>query len=508
MNISTTLSTRQEALLYYENLLELSKKKHCFHSVVAQLGRKDLFFLLSIILGRKDIQKNDWLYLRCKEVEHSPNEHLDLWAREHYKSTIITFGKSIQDILNNPEITIGIFSHTRPMAKDFLNQIKYEFESNEFLQSLYPDVLWKNPKKEAPIWSLDKGIIVKRFHNPKEATVEAWGLTDGQPIGKHFHLLLYDDIVTKDGVSSPEMIHKVTESWALSLNLGTRTGIRRYIGTRYHHNDTWSTLLERNIVTPRIYPATVDGNFDSDGVLFSKEELAHKKRAMGSYIFSCQMLQSPIADSIQCFNPHWLKFYTTIEDTHLQAMNIYILVDPAGEKKKNSDYSVFLVIALGEDKNYYLIDCVRERLSLTQKSKVLFALHKKYQPITVGYEKYGMQADIEYIYTEQDKYNYRFSITPLGGTLSKKERISQLMPLFEEGKMYIPQHIITIDNDGKKRDFIQEFIQEEYSTYPVSKHDDMLDCFARIVDPTLNAIFPNQNIFTVQESITEYSVYD
>ncbi len=255
------------------------------------LGRNDLFFLLTVLLHRPDIN-HDWLFDRCREVQESPNGHLDLWAREHYKSTIITFGLSIQDILaahgddpepryNGREVTIGIFSHTKPIAKDFLKQIKSELETNEELQALYPDVLHSEPKTQAKQWSLDGGITVKRKTNPKEATVEAWGLVDGQPTGKHFYILNYDDVVTKGSVNTPDQIKKTTEAWELSDNLGTEGGWQRYIGTRYHLFDTYSEMIDRDVVSVRVLPCTFDGseNFAAENCcLKSPQELQRKRR--------------------------------------------------------------------------------------------------------------------------------------------------------------------------------------------------------------------------------------
>jgi len=166
-----------------------------------QLAQSDLFFLLVYALGRADLNR-DWYFARCREVQAAPNGYLDLWGREHGKSSLITFGLTIQDILNDPEITVGIFSYSRPIAKAFLRQIKVEFETNEMLRSLFPDILWANPQRDSPKFSEDDGIIVRRKGNPKESTVEAWGLVDSTPVSKHFRLMVYDDVVTGESVST------------------------------------------------------------------------------------------------------------------------------------------------------------------------------------------------------------------------------------------------------------------------------------------------------------------
>ncbi|PIW33319.1 MAG: hypothetical protein COW28_04135, partial [bacterium (Candidatus Ratteibacteria) CG15_BIG_FIL_POST_REV_8_21_14_020_41_12] len=62
----------------------------------------------------------------------------------------------------------------------------------------FPDVVWRNPKRDAPLWSLDEGLVFKRKTNRKEPTISAWGLTEGMPTGLHFERRVYDDIVTED----------------------------------------------------------------------------------------------------------------------------------------------------------------------------------------------------------------------------------------------------------------------------------------------------------------------
>ena len=736
------LTREQSNTLYYEVLNDKDTK------AMRELCMKDLFFLLTIACKRPDINK-DWLYNRCREVEASPNGHLDLWAREHYKSTIITFGKSIQDIISNPDHTlIGIFSHTRGIAKGFLDQIKRELESNTFLKNLFPDVLYENPQNEAPKWSLNDGIIVKRTTNPKESTVEAWGLVDGQPTSKHFTILLYDDVVTLESVTTPEQIKKTTAAWEMSQNLGAAGGVVRYIGTRYHANDTYKTMMDRGSVIKRIYPATHNGKQDGDPVFLDKETLAKKRRDQGPYTFACfaknspvlmadwtekpidkikvgdevvgyslipnakskltrtkviavnkrkspvieatftsgrvvrctpdhkwytgrrgrdtggtdshstylplgfdkgstkglisvydprkangkfdmkdaawlggffdgegstsgntihfhqttgknlpvceklesvlkslgydygttdikrtnpkwtdgrdyfirggreeyirflrqsipargykiadllfetgtrnfgktlkdklvsikevgkkyvyniqtetgnyicygyatkncQMLQDPVADKAMGFKEEWLKYYKTKPDT--KGWNIYIIVDPAGKKKSTNDYTVMEVIGLAPDSNYYLLDGIRDRLNLTERTKKLFEFHRKWKPNATGYEEYGMQSDIEHIEYVQEIENYRFSIKKLCGPVAKEDRIKKLIPIYEQHRFYMPEKLFYTDYQGEVKDYVSIFIEDEYKSFPVSTHDDMMDCRARILEADLGAKFP------------------
>lgn len=456
-----------------------------------RLCREDLFFLLVVACKRKDMNR-EWIFQRIRMVEADPDDNLDLWFREGYKSSIITFGLNLQDILKNPEVTIGIFSHTRPIAKAFLFQLKSELEKNEYLKDLFPDILWRQPHKESPKWSLDDGIIVKRKGNPKESTVEAWGLVDAQPTSKHFDILNYDDIVVPASIGTPEMIAKVLSALELSYNLASKQFRRRFAGTRYHAQDAYQTVIDRGTAKARIFTPTDKGqeDFNADGVpvIHTVQELKDKRRDQGLYTYACQMLQNPFADKAMNFKKEWLEFYSVIRNSG--KWNFYILVDPASKKKKDSDYTVILVIGLAPDHNYYLMDGVRDRLNLTQRSNKVFELHRKWQPLNVGYEEYGMQADIEHIKYVQEQEGYRFQITPLGGSMAKEDRIRRLVPIFEQHRFYMPFSLLFVSAEGKVVDLIQSFLNDEYHTFPVCSHDDIFDCTARIVEEDLHAVFP------------------
>ena len=479
----------EEVIRFWDFYEKEGRKKKQFLETVRDLVQNDLFYLLVRVCQRKDML-HPWIYDRTREVEKEPYGYLDLWAREHYKSTIITFGKTIQDVLKDPNMTTGIFSHTRPIAKAFLRQIMRELEGNKILNDAFPDILWGEKLKDAPKWSEDEGIIVKRQTNPNEATIEAWGVVDGQPTSKHFKKLLYDDVVVRDSVTNEEMMAKTMQQLELSYNLGSVGGFRVFVGTRWHFNDAYRTLIDRQTVKPRVYPGREDGEEEGKSVYWPEEVHIEKRRDMGPYSYASQILLNPRADALQGFKREWLRTYTTITPAQSKRFNKYILVDPSSEKKKGSDYTAMFVVGLGGDENYYILDIVRDRLNLTERAERLFTLHRKWKPIEVRYEKYGLQADVEHIKSRQEKEMYRFDIREVGGNVKKSDRIGRLIPLFEQGKVYFPQTLHTTDYQKQTVDLVRSFIEEEFVSFPVGLHDDLLDALSRICEPELKLKWP------------------
>ncbi|MBT1154356.1 hypothetical protein J1C56_01995 [Aminobacter anthyllidis] len=424
-----------EALQFYMEIVP-----HLSRGGLAYLGSVDRFFLLADILGRHDIL-HPWLYDRCREVELAPYGHIDLWAREHGKSSVITFAGSIQEIVNDPEITIGIFSHTRKIAKAFVKQIRGEFDRNERFREIYADICW--PKSsQAPLWT-EEAFTVRRKGNPKEATVEGWGLVDGQPTSKHFKLRTYDDVVTLESVNTSEQIKKTTEAWEMSDNLGAQGGQVQYIGTRYNFADTYAEILDRGIVTPRIYPATHNGKPDGKPVLFTQEAWEEKRKTQRSTL-AAQMLQNPLADKEQRFEPQWFRPWITRPAT----MNVYILGDPSRGRTSSSDRTAIAVIGLDAGGNKYLLDGFCHRMTLSQRWDHLKHIHKKWSAVPgvgmvkVGYERFGQQSDDEYFTERMRAEKYVFSIQELAwpreGGASKVHRVERLQPDFEFGSFFLP----------------------------------------------------------------------
>jgi hypothetical protein len=270
------------------------------------------------------------------------SDTIDIWARFHFKSVIITQAETLQYALANPKDCNGIFAYARPLAKAFLRSIKTLCEESDLLKLAFPDVLWSKPQTQAPKWSEDDGLTFKGA-NParKESTIEAWGLVEGMPTGRHFERTVFDDIETDDIKDSPEMMDKVFSKFEMSyINLGTGSDkdIRRVIGTYYAHSGPIKRIEDMKrptdsepIFNSRIVPGSVDGTINGEPVLMEPEtwEIAKASRH-----FNSQQLCDPTPGSEVKLDSSMMT-YIDHDFIPLDRMK-FMIVDPAGDMDKQS----------------------------------------------------------------------------------------------------------------------------------------------------------------------------
>ena len=464
-----------------------------------------------------------WIFNRCREVQEDPDFHIDIWAREHFKSTIITLLKTVQDILRDPEIAICIFSYNQKIASKFVSQIKNALE-NKRLRQLFPDIIPEDTGSGKYTYIDDEGsrrsqkfswssvaLTVKRKTGRKEPTVSGYGLVTGQPTGMHFDMLIYDDVVTPDSVRTSEQNRYTTEQFTMSLNTGSGENVRvRIIGTRYSLYDTYFHIMNPKYASEgvmggskyslRCYPCrTMSG----DPVLYTSEYLETKRSVMVSFVYDSQMMCDPQFSSDIGFNEDWIAERCNSDEIYgdRDSYNFYIIVDPANTKNNKSDFTAMVVVAVNGDGRYYIPDIVRDKMSLSERISSLMSLVNRWTTShgrpEVFYEQSGLSSDMEVIRGMMEAKRYWFTIHSMGtkprvtldpragsgaGSL-KVNRILALEPLFRGYRIVLADSCVKVNWNGREEDMMASFVMDEYMKFPISNdHDDMLDALSRIAD--------------------------
>ena len=465
------------------------------------LIKNDLWFILHFVLKMPNVN-HPFVIQNCWEVETGPKDKtLDIWAREHIKSHTITIAETIQCVLKYPERSNGIFCYVKGLAEKFLLSIKEVLTKNEILVTCFPDVLYKDPERDAPLWSLEKGIIVKRKSNPPWPSVGAYGLIEGMPVGIHLERRVYDDIITQDICENYDVMEKVKTKFDMSLSLGTDGGVHRVVGTYYNYDDPLVYIKNKTQIRDknkplyhfRFKPATEDGSPNGKSVFLSEEYLDDLKK---SKTFNTQYLLNPSPTETKKLNKDCLVI-TKPEDLP-ERLFIFLLVDPSG-KKGTGDPVAILLIGVNPDKddngasNIYILNAVIEKYPLPEFIKqVTFMYLNGGRILRLCVEEVGQSTTEVHIREKLESKNIYISIENGGIQIykpskrQKTARIEELSVPLINGKIHcstaVPQKYIDI-------------IKKEMEDFPFSNDDHAIDALSYFVIDTLPD-YPFPKVYT------------
>lgn len=383
----------------------------------------------------------------------------------------------------NPGRSIICATYAQELADDFGRKVRNQLIDPEF-HGIFPGFGGT---------ALDS-TSVSKITTAQHGGYYAVGI--GGPLtGRGAHLLLIDDPHKGRAEAESVVERKKAKDWFQSVAY-TRlmeNGAVILMMTRWHEDDLAGWLLKEHadegwevVNIPAEPPPWPER--------FPESELTRIRRMIGPREWNALYMQSPVPGGGGEFRRDMLRYYQGAPASVGAGMNKYLLCDPAGEQRKDNDYTSMWVVGLGTDQNYYWLDGVRDRLSLPDRGREIMRLHRKWKPYQVRYERYGMMADVQYIKELQERDNYRFDVTEVAGNkLKKEDRIRRLLPIFADGSFYLPETLYYTDREGVPHDLVNDFIEQEFCAFPAGVHDDMLDSLSRLVEPDLPLFWPMQD---------------
>ena len=170
-------------------------------------------------------------------LRNSGPRKLVLIPRNHLKSTVVTVAWSIQQILNNFDIRICINNAKYDTAREFVGTIASHLDTGSKLEKIFG-----NFRSARLNWNRDSFTIAQRALPRAQPTVMAASI-DSILNGKHFDLIINDDLVEPNNVRTKEQIDKVIDFHKDCFNQIDKGGSIVDIGTRWAAQDLYGHIL-------------------------------------------------------------------------------------------------------------------------------------------------------------------------------------------------------------------------------------------------------------------------
>jgi len=422
------------------------------------LCEKSLKHLCRNVLGFKDWDKchDDLVIFDGK----SKNKRFKLYLlpRGHLKTSIVTIGKTIQDLLVDPDTTILLTSAIWNNSRSFLSEIKEYLTTKSFLPHLYG-------KFESNLWNSDQIIISQRKRPNKTPTVDTAGI-EKTMTGQHYKVIRADDLVNRENVSTPDQIQKTINYFKDLLKLLEPDGRLEIVGTRWHDADLYGHILrelckegELDSFAVHKRKAVEDGKVIFPNK-FNIALLENIKKQLGTYDYSCNYENEPINPETQQFKPpfrYWNELGQGCEHT--------ITVDLAVGDKESSDFNVIMDATVNGANQLCAVDYYRGKCGTAELIDRLFSMAILYRVKKVGIESVAYQRIFAKMIEEEcRKRNVFFQVIPIIPHKDKFSRIMALQPRYESGNLLLKQGM--------------HELEDEFTRFPVAQHDDILDALA------------------------------
>jgi len=394
--------------------------------------------------------------------------------RGHLKSSVVTKGWVIQQILRNPNVRILLGNAVWLQAKKFLSSIQFYLDNKTKLSDYFGK--FKPNTRNNAIWNKDSLLINQRTLVQDAPTLSTCGV-ESEQVGQHYDIIILDDVVARENISTPEQRDKVKAFFRDCLNLLEPTGVMIVIGTTWHEDDLYGELESVELHPEFETFKRVAEQGTEESVIFKKKfnlALLHQIRGTSPEsirAYSAQYLLNPYPTEDMEFKNNWIRYWRELPK---EPLFVSITIDPS-LGKDNSDWAAITAVGRSNDKKTYVLDARHFRRKVEDIPIEVCNTVKKinslgYQVGVIGLEAFGFQQTLQKPIQKMLKDNGLFDyveLLPVNVKQGKNERIRALIPKFNNYEVFL---------HDSQQDLIKEILR--WNPNIKGRSDDIIDSLA------------------------------
>lgn len=418
--------------------------------------------LATVVLGLS-VQPFHLAMLRF-QFQHRDN--LQLVFRGAGKSTLCTETKAIHLLLKDPNLRILLASKTAQNAEGFLRGIKNQFENNERLAEIFGP--YYDPRKVTKWDNREIEVLPRRKPN-KEASITCVG-ADGTIVSKHYDVIIDDDIVDEENSRTKHQRDKLV-TWAYQTLDPTleppdpavpHRGEHHRQGTRYHHQDYYGHLIERELKDHHNIIRALDESGRSPWPeKYPPTWFVEKRRKSGIIIFNAQYQNNTDAMKGEIFQYDDCQRVPDAEIEAQSDLQVFMGVDLAIGEEETADKFAIVVIGVNKSRTaFYVLDFYEGQLRFNAQTSKIRDYAKKWDPIRIAIETNAYQK-AQYHNLKDKEPDIR--LRPVTTDKDKITRAWKLTSLFEERKVFFRES--------------QGLLIEHMVLFPNARYKDLFDAF-------------------------------
>lgn len=470
---------------------------------IRQAAEDDLLVFIKLVAPHRVLGSCHEELIKWWNREEAKDHQMVLLPRDHQKSSMVAY-RVAWEITKNPATTVLYISATSGLAEKQLSFIKSILTSPRY-RRYWPEMVHKDEGKRNR-WTTSEISVdhpLREQEGVRDPTIFTAGLTTSIT-GLHCNIAVLDDVVVRENAYTKEGRDKVESQYSLLASIESADAREWIVGTRYHPNDLYGTLLliNKDIVNEEgdliesepvyeVWQKEVEDIGDGTGEYlwprqqrgdgkwfgFNPQVLALKRaKYLDKTQFYAQYYNNPndpgeeaISSSyFQYYNREYLRKRDGVWEYNGKGLKVYAAIDFAFSLQQGRDFTALVTIGVDSDGNIYIIDIKKKRTNkISEYYNMIFEAHMKY-----GFKKIRAEATagqlviVEQIKDYIKKDGLALSVDmykPTRSLGSKDERIhAALAPRYENMSIWHYQ-------GGFCEDLEHELIQHN------PPHDDLKD---------------------------------